>query len=101
MCNKCNDTGYVGEFEGEDFIGEDICLCPAGKALCGGTIVDGRQGQGNDSLGLGTPDPSVVGGRDLPFNTNYYVCCGKDMEPTDTEGHSYQCSTCGTSKSIS
>ncbi len=30
-------------------------------------VVYGRQDQGNDSLGLGKPDPTVVGGKHLPF----------------------------------
>jgi len=65
MCNKCKNTGYV--IEREDDL-DEICPCAAGQALCGGVIIDDRQDQGNDSLGLGKPDPAVVGGKNLPFD---------------------------------
>jgi hypothetical protein len=51
MCNKCNDTGYVAQGDVE-FEADEICTCAAGQALCGGVITDGRQDQGNDSLGM-------------------------------------------------
>ena len=56
--------------------------------------------QGNDTLGMGKPDPAVVGGKDLPFTKDSYIgalqasLAGCDIE--DQHGEPY-CKThqCG------